>query len=217
VGLDLDGAALAAVSADIALCGVGGRRGVIAESCDAGSVSRALAMTPACAGPVVALACADALSWLAAFRPTGRELVYCDPPYLLSTRRGGAIYAHELGEADHVRLLRVLLGLPCMVMVSGYWSELYASALASWSSLHFSAMTRGGGVADEWVWFNYPPPVSLHDYRFLGDGFRERERIARRVRRWRARLGRMDVLERRALLAAMAEAWRGDLAAGPPR
>ena len=91
-------------------------------------------------------------------------------------------------------------------MISGYWSALYADALKDWNSTHFQAMTRGGRTATEWLWYNYPEPVALHDYRFLGENFRERERIKRKKQRWTERLHSMPILERRALLAAIREA-----------
>ena len=90
-----------------------------------------------------------------------------------------------------------------MVMVSGYDSALYRASLRDWNALQYQAMTRGGSQATEWVWFNFPPPVALHDYRYLGKNFRERERIKRKKTRWTARLERMPVLERQSLLAAI--------------
>ena len=63
-------------------------------------------------------------------------------------------------------------------------------------------MTRGG-LAEECLWSNFPEPTELHDYRYLGEGFRERERIKRKTTRWTARLARMPLLERRCLLAAL--------------
>lgn len=50
---------------------------------------------------------------------------------------------------------------------------------------------------------NYPRPVRLHEYTYLGDGFRERERIKRKAARWAARLRGMSPLERQAILAAL--------------
>jgi DNA adenine methylase len=64
-------------------------------------------------------------------------------------------------------------------------------------------VTRSGRVATEHLWFNFPEPVALHDYRFLGQNFRERERIKRKKSRWVNRLKTMPTLERRALLAAL--------------
>jgi hypothetical protein len=52
---------------------------------------------------------------------------------------------------------------------------------------------------------NFAEPLELHDYRFLGDGFRQRECIRRQQARWVRRLARMDRLQRQALLAAIRE------------
>ena len=134
---------------------------------------------------------------------TARDLVYCDPPYLMETRKGRKLYEYELSDVDHRRLLRCIRKLPCMVMISGYWSSLYARMLEGWNSISFEAMTRGGHTATEWLWFNFPPPLELHDYRYLGENFRERERIKRKRLRWAARLQRMPVLEKQSLLWAM--------------
>jgi len=149
----------------------------------------------------------DGIAWLAENATTlGRDcLVYCDPPYLMETRSSHRqLYTFELADRDeHEGLLAVLLGLPCMVMISGYWSEMYATRLADWRVYSFQAMTRGGKLATEWVWMNFPAPFELHDYRFLGETFRDREQIKRKKLRWRAKLERMPVLERVALLDAI--------------
>jgi hypothetical protein len=94
------------------------------------------------------------------------------------------------------------------VVISGYWSSLYATMLEDWNKASFQTMTRGGRPATEWLWFNFPRPVELHDYRFLGQNFRERERIKRKKMRWTNRLRTMPVLERQALLLAIAETAR---------
>lgn len=129
--------------------------------------------------------------------------IYCDPPYLMETRKGGKLYDYEYNTTDHIRLLWILKNLPCMVMVSGYHSALYDDRLSSWNKLSFEAMTRGGTKAVEWVWYNYPTPKKLHDYSFLGKTFRERERIKRKLKRWSDRLGRLPELERNAILGAI--------------
>ena len=64
--------------------------------------------------------------------------VYADPPYVWSCRKSKDSrhpnsdrpcrkYAHELGDADHVELIRLLQGRP--VLLSGFWSELYADCV----------------------------------------------------------------------------------------
>jgi hypothetical protein len=146
---------------------------------------------------------ADALEWLSAYSFSGDELVYCDPPYMHETRNRKDLYRYEMTDSQHKQLLKIILKLPCMVMISGYWSKLYARDLASWNVTRYQAVTRSGRVATEWLWFNFPPPVALHDYRYLGKHFRERERIKRKTLRWQNRIKRMPELEKRALLHAL--------------
>ena len=55
----------------------------------------------------------------------GSELVYSDPPYLMSTCKSQRRYRYHYSEADHEALLGLLRGLPCSVMISGYFSALY--------------------------------------------------------------------------------------------
>ncbi len=110
-----------------------------------------------------------------------------------------------MSDVDHRRLLRVIREIPARVLISGYWSKMYATTLRDWNCITFEAMTRGGH-SNEWLWFNYPTPTALHDYRYLGSNFRERERINRKKRRWTERLKRMPLLERQALLSAIAAA-----------
>jgi hypothetical protein len=154
------------------------------------------------------LICGDAFTWLtecgAAF---GSDvLMYLDPPYVLSTRRQHhPIYRYELCDDDHARLLDLVLGLRCMVAISGYWCQMYADRLSDWRSISFPARTRGGGMATEWLWMNYPEPMLLHDYRYLGCNYRERERVKRKIVRWVNRLAHMPLLERMALMSALSE------------
>lgn len=150
---------------------------------------------------------ADALAWLAAHGPDlpPDAVVYCDPPYLPSTLKSRLRYRHGLSAGDHRRLLRILHRLPCRVLVSGYWSELYAELLAGWRAEHWPQITRGGVMQEEWLWCSFPEPTELHDYRYLGDDYRERENLARMKRRWLARLAAMPRLKRLALSAAIAQ------------
>ena len=147
----------------------------------------------------------DAISFLAARRWEGGELVYADPPYLLTVRSCQRdYYRHEFCQPkQHQELLRLLKSLPCMVMISGYHSALYARELAGWRVVEIPSVNRRGKPTVEVLWCNFPRPAELHDYRYLGSNFRERERINKRKRRWIARLARMDALERGALLAAL--------------
>jgi len=155
---------------------------------------------------------ADGIDFLASYAFTGSEFVYCDPPYMHARRGRADLYQFEMSNNEHVRLLRTLKRLDCAVMLSGYFTPLYARELHGWRSTTFQTMTRAGRTATEWLWMNYPEPVALHDYRYLGEGFRERERIKRKKLRWVNRLRRMPLLERRALLAAIDLADSSDVA-----
>jgi DNA adenine methylase len=66
-------------------------------------------------------------------------------------------------------------------------------------------MTRGGGTAIEHLWFNFDPPTELHDYRYLGEGFKKREWIRLKAQRWRKKFEKLPVLERKAILKELLE------------
>jgi DNA adenine methylase len=156
----------------------------------------------------------NATFYLSAISYTGRELVYADPPYWPDSRKDLNLYRHEMTREQHAELLDVLTALPCKVIISGYWSDYYAQRLKGWRTHTFQAMTRHG-LATEWLWMNFDEPTELHDYRYLGEDYRERERIKRKVNRWTRRLNAMDRLERQALLAALQDAM-GDRHHQPP-
>ena len=147
---------------------------------------------------------ADAVSVLESFPFTGGELIYADPPYLPNTRRRTKVYRHEYSEADHDRLISVLLALPCMVMLSGYASALYRSRLHDWRLITFSAKTHHG-VREECVWLNFEAPASLHDGLHLGASFRDRQTIRRRLARLADRFECMEPVERNHALQVLNE------------
>ena len=126
-------------------------------------------------------------------------LIYADPPYIMETRKGGEMYDFEMSDADHVRLLRILIDARCMVMISGYRSGLYDEALSHFHRVDYQTMTRRGMV-EESLWMNFPAPIALHDYSHLGADYRERERIKRKKARWAAKIAGMDRQERLAIM-----------------
>lgn len=137
----------------------------------------------------------DASSYLSSFSYEGNELIYADPPYLTETRRRPKIYRFEYDHAQHELLLKILRGVPCNVMISGYDSPLYNQMLHGWRKISFMAKTHVD-LREECVWMNYAAPQELHDSRYLGDTFRERQTIARRQSRLRDRVSAMDPVER---------------------
>lgn len=132
---------------------------------------------------------------------------YWDPPYPLEVRtKKSPTYRCEMLSIDeHQRLLEVIVKLPCRVLISGYWSSTYAKMLQDWRRVEFWAGTRGG-KRKEHVWMNYDPTgLLLHDCRFVGEGYRERERIRKKARRWRRMLGDMSSPERQFVLKTIIE------------
>ncbi|MGH8141592.1 MAG: DNA methylase [Steroidobacteraceae bacterium] len=120
--------------------------------------------------------------FLADFEYRGGELIYCDPPYLHSTRSGERRYRFEYEERDHLELLRLLKTLPCQVILSGYPSALYDEYLGGWQSLELQVMNQGG-VRTEKVWFNFSPD-RVHWARYAGKDHTERQCIKRKAESW---------------------------------
>jgi site-specific DNA-adenine methylase len=149
------------------------------------------------------LYCADALQLLPHLGLGHDALVYADPPYLLSTRtEKRPLYRYEMGEEwEHEMMIGAFDKLPCKIMISGYWSGLYAGLMKDgWRNFDYTAYDRQNRPRQEYVWCNFPEPSRLHDYTFIGDNFRERERIKRKAARWVGRFENLPALERRAIL-----------------
>ena len=84
------------------------------------------------------------------------------------------------------------------------------------TKINFRQTRKIQRVYNEWerreevVWLNYEPGV-VHDWRFLGQTFREREAIKRKRARWSARFVREPVAVQQALLMELLSAFRGRL------
>jgi hypothetical protein len=127
-----------------------------------------------------------------------QTFLYIDPPYPIFTRRSKHRYQFELTDLEHSALLQKLLSLPpCMVAVSTYDNPIYSEALAGWRKIHFQAQTRGGKPATETLYMNYPEPspMELHDPRFSGDNYRQREKEKRRLNTIGRKIERLEESE----------------------
>jgi DNA adenine methylase len=155
--------------------------------------------------PGPAVICDDGLRFLAEDRHlTSDTLVYCDPPYLIATRSTQRpMYEHEFNEFQHTQLCAILRELRCMVMLSGYANLLYNQLLHDWNTHTFTTTDRRGNVKTEKVWFNFSPPAVLHDWRFLGKDYRDRERIRRMHRRWERKFQGLTEEEKGAMLSVL--------------
>jgi hypothetical protein len=144
----------------------------------------------------------DAIGFLERYNWQGDELVYCDPPYVMASRSGRKIYRHEFTDQQHRDLVSLLLTIPAAVMLSGYRNAIYDDVLAGWHRMDFRAMTRGG-VRTESLWMNYDPPAVPSELTYLGEDYRERERIKRKKARWAAKLGKLPVAEQAAIMEVL--------------
>jgi site-specific DNA-adenine methylase len=124
--------------------------------------------------------------FLREFQFRGDELIYSDPPYPLSCRRRSRIYRHDYTEKDHQELLGILKALPCRIMISTYPNPLYQDELVGWFPHTFTVPSQTG-LRIEVVWTNFKPGA-LHDTRYLGRNFTERQAIKRKLQRWQRRL-----------------------------
>jgi DNA adenine methylase len=144
----------------------------------------------------------DGVDYIAKFdyAGSGRVFIYCDPPYVLSTR-GKARYEYDFTDQDHIELASVLKSLPASIMLSGYPSALYDELFHDWRTIEFQVMTRGG-VRTEKIWMNYPSD-EYHWSAFAGIDFTDRQRIKRKAERWAKNYRQMPENERLAVLAAI--------------
>lgn len=132
-----------------------------------------------------------------------RVFIYADPPYILESRRSTRKrYKFEMTIEDHERLLSVLLKAPFSVAITHYPHTLYNKMLKDWRMISYNSKTRRG-VAIENLYMNYSEPQTLHDYRFIGSDFRERERIRKKIQRHVTGLQKLPLHERNAILKAI--------------
>lgn len=126
--------------------------------------------------------------------------IYLDPPYPMNSRKNSrATYNHEMTDKEHQRLLDKVKWLPCPVAISTYPNDLYLSALYNWRKIEFQSNTRNG-MATEWLLMNYPEPTQLHDYSYLGDNFKKREKIKNKFSSLTSKIANLSTLERAMLL-----------------
>lgn len=89
-------------------------------------------------------------------------LIYCDPPYVHSTRCSSSrnVYHTEMTDDDHRRLGTLLRGCKAKVVVSGYPSPLYKEVYAKWKRVDIDIANHAasGATKDrevECLWMNF--------------------------------------------------------------
>lgn len=86
-----------------------------------------------------------------------QTLFFCDPPYVHATRnmrRGNAVYAVEMTDADHEQLAEALHGVQGMVLLSGYPGALYERLYSDWECIERAAYADGAVERTEALWLN---------------------------------------------------------------
>lgn len=105
----------------------------------------------------------DALQVIRAF-DTPETLFFVDPPYLPETRpNSGRIYSHELDIEDHVALAEALRVCAGYVVLSGYWSPLYARLYNDWMVASQRTTINHGGVRTEYLWISPRTAAALEE------------------------------------------------------
>ena len=131
-------------------------------------------------------------------------LVYADPPYIPETRKNPqiALYDFELSKNRHIYFLDKLKKLDAMVCISAYENKIYDKMLSGWRKVSFETGTRGG-AATETIYMNYPHPVTLHEYTYLGKDCWDRQRIKRMIDGKIKQLEKMPPHQREAIIEAI--------------
>ncbi|EAR15457.1 phage DNA methylase [Robiginitalea biformata] len=133
-------------------------------------------------------------------------VIYMDPPYMHDVRASAKDrYNFELSPFDHLHMLSCARRFKkARVLISCYDNDVYARELDGWSKVQFPAMTRGG-VTTETLYFNYDPPNELHDYRYYGANYRERENNRLKRKRLLAKFEAMSAADRHYYFDALRE------------
>jgi len=141
------------------------------------------------------------LSMAPIFKYSGMgPFIYLDPPYPVDVRRSKKkIYKYEFTTRDHIALLEVMGSTEMPIMVSTYRNDMYDQYLQEWNRYDYPAVTRKGKVTES-VYMNYKRPDKLHDYRYIGKNFREREKNKGIVYRNVSKINRLPASLRNALL-----------------
>ena len=136
--------------------------------------------------------------------------IYLDPPYPISSRSSQqAVYRFEFSNDNHIQLLDYILALPYRVAISTYPNELYQIRLKDWRKIEFQAKKRRG-VGTEVLYMNYPAAEQLHDYTYLGDNFKRREKIKLKRKSMLEKIKKLSTLERQALFFEINQTYYAD-------
>ena len=136
---------------------------------------------------------------------TRSDLIFADPPYILSSRSSDKkYYKFEFTTRDHIEFLNYMISINSNIMITHPECGLYSSFLHEWFSFPFSYMTRGGIFKDcLYSNFSIGSRVQLLSYDCLGHNFIDRQRIKRQRSNIVNKFKRLNPQIRFALLKAL--------------
>jgi DNA adenine methylase len=87
-------------------------------------------------------------------------LIYCDPPYVHSSRANPSVYHNEMTDDDHRRLAALLHRCKAKIVLSGYPSPLYSEFYSEWRRIEFDIANHAAGGKrkkreTECLWLNF--------------------------------------------------------------
>lgn len=138
------------------------------------------------------------------FNFTSDDFIFCDPPYMLSTRTSGrSYYKHEFTDEMHIDFLETMRMLKCRILITHPKCAMYDEMLNSWNCIEFSYQTRAGLFNDA-VYFNYDVRnLPLITYDFLGANRTERQQIKRQRANFVKKMKSLSFHERQSILNAL--------------
>jgi site-specific DNA-adenine methylase len=160
--------------------------------------------------PIVILRNNDYSVIMDRFKENADAFIYCDPPYPMHKRISQQkLYRFDWEREDqHADFLKLASNCKCAVMISSYPNDQYNAALKGWHTHKFYSTIRGGRRAEEIIYMNYPPPVILHDFQYLGKNYRERDNLKRKVKRNLDKLNRLPANERTAIISSIIQIYK---------
>lgn len=90
---------------------------------------------------------------------TGDTLFYLDPPYVHDSRGDSKAYCHEMTDAEHMELAKVLHSIKGRAAISGYRTSLYDELFREWNRVDapVKICNSSKGERQESLWLNFTP------------------------------------------------------------
>ncbi len=90
---------------------------------------------------------------------TKDTLFYLDPPYVHESRGDSKAYGHEMTDAEHIELAKLLMSIKGRAALSGYRTTMYDKLYSDWNRVDDPVKTCNSskGQRQECLWLNFEP------------------------------------------------------------